>query len=179
MIIMMLQANDSGKITIIINGRGGVGKDTLCDIAATRYRVRNVSSITPIKKIARENGWNGEKDLRARRFLSELKRVFTEYNDLPTVYLLEQYRDFLGTDEQILFVHIREPEQIAHFVSSLGAPSLTLLVRRHDDALANTYGNHSDDDVEDYPYDYIFDNSAPLEESGPEFLRVLARILGN
>lgn len=169
----MTKTQDIRKRTIVINGRGGVGKDTLCDVAAKRYRVRNISSITPIKEIARQNGWNGEKDLRSRRFLSELKRVFTEYNDLPTVYLLKQFHDFLLTDEQILFVHIREPEQIAHFVSSVGGQCLTLLVRRRDDSLAGAYGNHSDDDVESYPYDYIFDNSAPLQQSAQNFLSLI------
>lgn len=34
------------KIVIIINGNGGVGKDTLCDFAAEKYKVTNVSAIT-------------------------------------------------------------------------------------------------------------------------------------
>lgn len=41
------------KIVIIINGRGGVGKDTLCDFAAKHYKVENISSITPIKDLAK------------------------------------------------------------------------------------------------------------------------------
>ncbi|MBO5898445.1 MAG: hypothetical protein J6R04_05490, partial [Clostridia bacterium] len=97
---------NNNKLTIVINGRGGVGKDTLCDFAAERFRVRNVSSITPIKEIARTHGWNGEKDLRSRKFLSDLKRVFTEYNDLPTQYLANEYRAFCEGDEQIMFAHI-------------------------------------------------------------------------
>ena len=48
------------KLTILINGAGGVGKDTLCHIAEARYRVRNVSSNTPIKQIAAHSGWQGE-----------------------------------------------------------------------------------------------------------------------
>jgi adenylate kinase family enzyme len=49
------------KLAIVINGGGGAGKDTLCDMAAKHFDVVNVSSIDPIKRIARENGWNGEK----------------------------------------------------------------------------------------------------------------------
>lgn len=166
------------KLTVVINGRGGVGKDTLCDFAAEAYRVRNVSSITPIKEIARTHGWNGEKDLRSRKFLSDLKRVFTEYNDLPTTYLLDEQKAFLeSADEQILFVHIREGEQIASFVSKAAAPCITLLVRREDKALAQNYGNTSDDDVENYPYDYYYDNSLPLEQTRESFLALLAQIL--
>ena len=52
-------------------------------------------------------GWRGEKDSRSRRFLADLKRVFSEYNDLPCRYLEEEYRKFLESDAQLLFVHIR------------------------------------------------------------------------
>ena len=40
------------KLTIVINGMGGVGKDTLCRFAAERYKTENISSITPIKELA-------------------------------------------------------------------------------------------------------------------------------
>lgn len=95
---------DRSKIVIIINGRGGVGKDTLCELAARRYPVTVVSSITPIKEIAARCGWNGEKDDKSRRFLYELKRLLVEFNDYPCRYLMEQYRKFLSGEEQILFV---------------------------------------------------------------------------
>ena len=30
------------KAVIIINGAGGVGKDTICDLAAKHFKVRNI-----------------------------------------------------------------------------------------------------------------------------------------
>ena len=57
------------KIVIIINGKGGAGKDTVCEIAARYFNVEIISAITPIKDIARQHGWNGEKDNKARKFL--------------------------------------------------------------------------------------------------------------
>lgn len=165
------------KLTIVINGRGGVGKDTLCDFTAQFYRVRNISSVDPIKAIARAHGWNGEKDLRSRKFLSDLKRVFTEYNDLPNRYMMEQHAEFLKTDEQILFVHIRESDQIASFVKLLeGHTVLTLLVRRDEGMPQGRYGNASDDDVESYPYDYYYDNNAPLEDTPALFAALIAKM---
>ena len=83
------------KVLIIINGKGGVGKDTLCAFAGRYFQAKNVSSITPIKEIAAAYGWQGEKTPEARRFLADLKEAFTRYNDLPTQYLLEQYKEFL------------------------------------------------------------------------------------
>ena len=59
------------KVTIVINGRGGVGKDTLCNLAAKHFKVKNISTITPIKDLAREAGWDGRKDDKARKFLSD------------------------------------------------------------------------------------------------------------
>ena len=55
------------KVAIVINGAGGVGKDTLCELAAKHFKVMNISSITPIKEIAALCGWDGRKDDRACR----------------------------------------------------------------------------------------------------------------
>ncbi len=167
---------DSGshkrKLLIIINGKGGVGKDTLCDFAAARYRVRNVSSITPIKEIAAANGWTGEKTPEARRFLADLKEAFTRYNDLPTRYLLEQYRQFLDSDEELMFAHIREAGEIAKLKSQVDGPCVTLLVRRGSQVPA-AWGNAADDETEKYAYDYIYENRFPLEEAKKDFLAFL------
>ena len=61
------------KVVIVINGAGGVGKDTLCELASLHFKVFNVSSITPIKEIASMCGWSGAKDDKSRKFLSDLK----------------------------------------------------------------------------------------------------------
>lgn len=73
------------KAIIVINGRGGVGKDTLCDFVKEKYDdtygVQNISSITRIKEIAKDIGWDGNKDEKGRKFLSDLKKALTEYGD--------------------------------------------------------------------------------------------------
>ena len=164
------------KMVFVINGRGGVGKDTLCELAAKAYSVKNVSSITPIKELAAQVGWQGEKTDRARKFLSDLKALTIAYNDFPTVWACEQYRRFLEEEAQIMFVHIREGEEIQKFVSATGGAAKTLLIRRaavHQEA----YGNRSDDEAESYPYDYIFDNDLPLEEAGNAFVAFLRDVM--
>lgn len=166
------------KLAVVINGSGGAGKDTLCEFASKRFKTVNVSSIDPIKRIASENGWKGEKTPSARRFLAELKRVFSEYNDLPTVYTVEKYREFLDGDDEIFFVHIRESEQIEHFIecaSQYGGRIVTLLVRSS--RCAESYGNVSDDDVENYNYDYYFTNDLPLDETEKAFTEFLLKII--
>ena len=165
------------KLAIVINGSGGAGKDTLCEMAAKHFKTVNVSSIDPIKRIARENGWNGEKDLRSRKFLADLKQLFTDYNDLPTKYILEKYKEFLESDAELFFVHIREGEQIAHFVSEAkktGVTPVTLLVRSK--RCEAVYGNASDDEVENYSYDHYYDNDLPLAEAESDFVEFLNKI---
>jgi len=158
------------KLVVVINGKGGVGKDALCDALANAYAVTNISAITPIKEIAMAHGWRGEKDERSRRFLAELKRVFAEYNDLPNQYLLREYEKFLTDDAQVLFVHIRESDQIARFVAGVHSPCVTLLIRRRAVDELEQYGNAADDNVADYPYDLTYDNDLPLAESSVRFV---------
>ena len=165
------------KVAIVINGAGGVGKDTLCDLAAKHFKVRNISSVTPIKEIAAFCGWSGVKDDKARKFLSDLKRLTVEYNDFPTVWALEQYKDFLTTDEEILFVHIREPEEIEKFVRVTDGNAKTLLVRGGARTRKDNYGNSSDDGVENYSYDYYFVNERSLDEAEADFKALLCGIL--
>lgn len=164
------------KLVIVINGRGGVGKDTLCNSLCTVFRVMNVSAITPIKDIAKAYGWNGEKDEKSRRFLAELKRVFADYNDLPNNYLLEEYEKFVSNDMEVLCVHIRERDQIEKFLRSIALPAVTILIKRDMQIPEETLGNDADDRVEEYCYDYVFYNSGPVEVSAERFRTLISEI---
>lgn len=167
------------KTVFVINGSGGVGKDTLCEMASKRFKVFNVSSITPIKEIALSCGWNGEKTDKARKFLSDLKSLTVEFNDFPTEWIYRKYLDFLSSDDDIMFVHIREGAEIEKFVKKTDNKAKTLLIRggeRFAKARKTSYGNASDDLVESYDYDYYFVNDKPLEESEKLFCDFIAEI---
>ena len=165
------------KVAIVINGAGGVGKDTLCDLASKHFKVRNISSVDPIKDIARMCGWDGTKDDRARRFLSDLKKLTVDYNEFPTVWASGRYREFLESEYEILFVHIREAEEIAKFVKATDGAAKTLLIRGGDRMKKSSYGNVSDDLVENYNYDYYFVNDKTLEEAERDFAALMSEIL--
>ena len=165
------------KLIVVINGRGGVGKDTLCDVVGQRFNTFNVSSITPIKEIAWELGWDNVKDEKGRKFLSDLKAVTMEYNpDFFIDYLIEKVKTFYLSDDSVMFVHIREIDQINKFelaVQKLGTLNneitvKDLLVRRSAIDM-NVYGNISDDNVFNYQYDYWYDNETKLEKVDEAF----------
>jgi len=162
------------KLVIIINGIGGAGKDTLCEFVSEYFETINVSSITPIKEIAAKHGWNGEKDEVSRKFLADLKKTFIDFNNLPTEYLMTEYEKFLDSPAKILFAHIREASEIDKFWKRVKSPCVTLLVRRN---VNTSWGNDSDDDVENYKYDYYFNNDKVLEEAQNDFLELINDIL--
>ena len=167
------------KYVFVINGPGGVGKDTLCALAANRFKVKNVSSITPIKEIAALCGWGGEKTDRARKFLADLKALTVEYNDYPTRWITEEYRKFLASEDELMFVHIREGAEIKKFVDATEGAAITLLVRggKRFRRRTGSYGNAADDEVEKYRYDYVFYNDHPLADTERIFVSFLSRIM--
>ena len=109
------------KQVFIINGSGGVGKDTFIEMIPTfvdkngnntvwfkNLEIRNYSSVSKVKEIAKIIGWNGEKTERDRKFLSDLKLLTTEYNDMPLNDMKKYTRSFMNSGDinKILFLHI-------------------------------------------------------------------------
>ncbi|RKI43473.1 hypothetical protein D7V86_06535 [bacterium D16-51] len=164
------------KLVIVINGSGGVGKDTICNIVGKHYRTMNISSVDPIKKIASENGWDGGKNEKSRKFLADLKQLFVDFNDLPCKYLLGKYQEFLESSNEILFVHIREPEEISKFKKSVQKSCITLLIRRTSHT-KKEWNNTADDNVEHFNYDFYYDNIKPYGEIENDFLAFFNSIL--
>ena len=150
------------KKIIIINGSGGVGKDTFVDFCKEFTGVKNISSVDKVKEAAKILvGWNGEKNEKTRKFLSDLKQISIDYNNYPLVYIKEQTEEFLNnSNEKIMFVHIREIEEIQKVKELIGAKTLLITSNRVEKILTNK----SDANVENYQYDYYIDNSGTLDE---------------
>lgn len=153
------------KQTVIINGKGGCGKDTFCaQIAASRPTgsVRVFSSIDCIRYVALAGGWDGEKDEKGRLLLSKLKEAFTEYDDLPFKETKGAWEAFMEDEAaEILFIHIREMSEIektAEWIRAQGGRVCTLLIRRMTPGWRPATGNPSDDGAERGEYDYVYEN---------------------
>lgn len=160
------------KQIFIINGSGGVGKDTFCDKCGHYTDVKVVSSIDLVKHFATEMGWNGQKTPRDRRFLSDLKDLLTAYNDLPFKDIKQKVNEFKqDTDNMFLFIHIREPEEIERAKKEFGAHTVLVV----NDNVLGIYSNHADGRVLEYDYDVVIDNSGTLEELEQEAKRFVER----
>ena len=169
------------KQIFIINGSGGSGKDLFINLVDKSIRninpkynwsyVTNYSSVSKVKDIAKKCGWNGGKTDKDRKFLSDLKLLLTDYNDLPfkcMSYVAEDFYDEYGS--KMLFFHIREPDQIKRAVKVFNAK--TILVKR--DSVQHITSNVSDANVYNYDYDIIIENNGTeekLEEKAKQFLQ--------
>lgn len=150
------------KEIIIINGSGGVGKDTFVEFCQKYCKVKNISSVDKVKEAARVlTGWDGTKDEKSRKLLVDLKQLGIEYNDAPFKYIVESAKEFRESeDEELMFVHIREISEIEKV--RVAAKAKTLLVTNKNVPLITS--NESDKNVMNYQYDLYIRNDGTLEE---------------
>jgi hypothetical protein len=156
------------KQIFIINGVGGVGKDSFVSLVNKAFKyskfnksnnpVMNFSSVDKVKKIATMIGWNGDKTEKDRKFLSDLKFLTTNYNDMSFNSMKEKVNEFRSSDSTMLFLHIREVEEIEKARAEFDAK--TILVIR--DSVEHITSNVSDKDVFNYDYDIVIDNNGGM-----------------
>ena len=146
---------------IVINGCAESGKDSFVEFAMEGdYPVYNFSTVDFIKDVARNLGWNGTKDERGRRLLSDLKDALSLYDDIPYKKVLEKIKQ-INEPNAIVFVHSREPKDMNHWVESTGAKSLFIRRPAAEDVQHN---NHADNGVFDYDYDYVYSNEESISK---------------
>ena len=151
---------DNMKNVFVINGSGGVGKDTVVEFCGKYVKVKNVSAVDKIKEAAKLLGWQGTKEDKDRKMLSDLKQLSIDYNDGPTQYIIGEYNKFMDSDEDIMFVHIREPWEIKKLVEHIGCHTLLIKSNR----VERIVTNKSDASVFDYDYDEIINNDGSIKE---------------
>ena len=165
----------------IVNGAPGCGKTTFENLCQelVKYRAVDIySTIDFVKDVAKYCGWNGEKTPENRKFLSDLKRLLTEWDNVPykdTVRFVEHsiqsFRDHDYRDnEYAIFLDCREPEEITKLKVALSAK--TILIRRESSEQIST-SNASDRDVLDYEYDVVIDNNGSLDDLKTKVLNFL------
>lgn len=152
------------KKIYIINGAAGVGKDTFVEIVrsvlskTTDLDTYNISSVDNVKIAAKILGWDNKKDEKGRKFLSDLKDLSTINYKGPYQYL---FYETMAIHKGFIFLHTREPEEIGYFVKNYPAKVKTILITRDS---VETFTNHADQNVANYNYDIIIDNSGTFDE---------------
>lgn len=154
---------------ICINGMPKSGKDTFVQMVMELLpggMCKNVSTVDYVKEIATEIGWDGTKTPKNRKFLSDLKDLLAEWNDVPyrkvgmKYSFYERYLEMHNVNlPGLMFVHTREPKEIARFQEEYGA--LTVIVRRAAVEEAEQ-SNHADANVFNFHYDIEIDNNGDL-----------------
>lgn len=150
------------KEILIINGSGGVGKDTFVDCLGKVVKTSHISIVTPTKNIAKLVGWDNDKSEKGRRFLCDLKTLIDDYNDYNYNYVTEEVREFMAQQEgdSILCIDMREKEQIERAKKEFNAK--TVLVTRT--SVPQITSNIADAGVFDLQYDYHIRNDGSLDD---------------
>ena len=148
------------KKIFILNGSGGVGKDTFVDLVSNYIPTIHFSSVTKVKEIAKAIGWDGGKTEKDRKFLSDLKLLCTEYNNMPFNSMNEKVSEFINSNAEFLFLDIREPNEIEIAKRAFNAE--TILVKRN--FVKHITSNMADGNVYNYQYDHIIENNGSIDD---------------
>ena len=148
------------KKVLVTNGLPRSGKDTFAEFVSAYIPTIKYSCVDEIKKMARFTGWDGEKNPTSRRYLAELKRLTTEFNDFPFECLRRKYNEFMiDISHSVLIFDIREPAEIERAKKEFGAESILIVNNR-----CEKQGNYADDGVMDAKYDHVIFNNGTLTD---------------
>lgn len=150
------------KKVIVINGSGGVGKDTFVEFCREFTGVKNISSVDKVKEAAKVLvNWDGNKDEKSRKLLVDLKQLSIDYNNYPMTYIKDQIEEFKNDENQnLMFIHIREISEIEKVKNEFDVKTLLITSNRVEKITSNT----SDANVDKYKYDYYISNDGTLDE---------------
>lgn len=178
---------------VIINGKPQSGKDTFCKYAQgycdddESANTLIISSVDPLKEMLTQLGWDGTKTNKIRDMLMDMKQLWVQNQDGPTMFLFNNILEFHKActgEDNIVFVHIREPEEIKKLVNaltgfeSMGIDVISLLIIRgsgEDTPNQPAETRRSDDEalINNYEYDVTINNDEDLiklQELAAEFV---------
>ena len=88
------------------------------------------------------------------------EQISTTYNDCSFQSMREKVSEFYNSEADILFLHIREPEEIERAKKEFNAHTL-LIIRNSVDQVKS---NHADANVFDYDYEFTVLNDGDLTD---------------
>jgi hypothetical protein len=145
----------------IINGYPRCGKGTFIKLCSKYTSCKEISSVDPAKLALMILGWNGAEETKTpeiRKALSNMKDMSTELFDGPVTYVMDKAASLLKDEEyNLIFANSREPAELQRY-QDYGAT--IMLIKRETKEARPT---HADQNVENFNYDIIIDNTKDLE----------------
>lgn len=149
------------KQVFIINGSGGVGKDTFVNLIAKYIPITHITIAAIPKMIAEYFGWDTEKTEKERKLLSNIKLAIDEYNDGNYKRVVQAHKNFMNDEHtEWLIIDMREAKDIERAIKDFGAK--TILIKRN--SIPKITTNIADKGVFDIEYDYTIDNDGTIED---------------
>lgn len=187
-------------IVVIINGCAGSGKDEFVKCLQDRYRdeydscatdvvIYNMSSVDMIKSMLEDLGWDGSKTDDVRDLIAAMKQFWISNNNGPTQHLLTNilaiHSDYmLQNDSNVIFCHIREPQEIDKMVEALeglqpiGIFYTTVVIHRTGVGTVATNSSDAEANIGNYNYDWYINNDGTIEglrEKAYQFMESLEK----
>jgi hypothetical protein len=168
-------------LVILLNGYPQSGKDTFADIAMNNYGGHKHSTIDACSEFAITMGWDGIKNTKSRKMLSDLKKFYVEHFDGPFRDLTADILWGKRAKLKLFFTFSREGEEIyriKNWCNENDIPFYYIFVIRGKSGV--DYGNDSDNNVyNNSPTpDYICYNHWPtVEDYKKEILMVTKELL--
>lgn len=165
------------KYIVIVNGKPESGKTTFerkcidyLDIQDLAYGLI-CSSISFIKEIYKQLGWDGKKTDKARKDLSILKQIWIDKCNGPLKYTVDYVMKLDNNNDYVIFIDIREESEIIKFkelftaLNPIGIKCTTIFIDMNDNT-GLEYGNKSDDNVGHNMslYDEIIHNDGSIDD---------------
>lgn len=150
----------------VINGYGGSGKSTFENMVLNMSKTNGhiTSMVEIVKHYAEIIGWNGGKEDKDRKFLSDLKDCLAAWADIPMLYVYNKIKEFEKLNDGYCFVDAREKMDIARLKGICKDNQWECKVILIDRGIEREFTNHADNNVMECPYDTTITNYGDLND---------------
>lgn len=151
---------------VAVNGLPGSGKTSFVDCCSKFLEEHSrgldvivTSVIEPIKQIATDIAWDGKKDFKGRRLLSDIKDALDEYENFTQEYI----DSIITTVADVVFIDVRSKVDIDYLAKKYSA--MTVFIENNRNVISE-FSNHADEDivVSGYHYNYYIQNNSTKED---------------
>jgi len=153
------------KRAFLIYGSPRSGKDTFVNFCKTYDEdILNFSSVDYIKWLCHKqlDIDVNNKTPELRKFLSDFKKILSEYNDYPAQQCIKAIETL--EPNQSIFIHVREKSEMDKIKSAFPETKIVMVTNNQNEVEKSYFGNDSDDKIKEIHPDIVIFNDSTLEE---------------